>query len=264
MSRPLCLFACKIKSMKPSLPAIIVSVLIALNSFSGAAQGEINKLRLGLTATPTINWITSDNKNWDGNGAQLGISYGVLADFVLVGNDNYLFSTGFTLNHSGGSLKYPSAYQTGGTPAWQAGDAEAKYSFRYIDIPLAIKLRTNEVGYLHYYGMFGASTGFNIGAKREIEYSTGFTEEEESFTDDVNLFRAGLIIGGGVEFNLSGNTYLMAGLTYHNGFTNILKGDTYLTDDNGNVVLDTNGEPQEDRKINTRQNMVMLNIAILF
>tara|TARA_Y100000782_G_C10186742_1_gene267074 strand:+ start:5705 stop:6475 length:771 start_codon:yes stop_codon:yes gene_type:complete len=247
-----------------SLTAVIAFLFSTLHS---SAQ-DSRSLRLGLSFSPQINWMPPDNTNWDSDGARVGMNYGILADFVLVGNDNYMFSTGFTLSHTGGKLSYPTAYEFFDTASIYTGaDAEATYKLRYIDIPLAIKLRTNEIGYLHYYGLFGVTTGFNISAKRDIKYQFNggeYSRDDEDISDDVNLFRASLLIGGGIEYKISGNTYLIVGLSYQNGFTNILKGDTYETDSNGNVIINSNGKPTDDEKVKTRLNAVALNIAVIF
>jgi long-subunit fatty acid transport protein len=49
--------------------------------------------------------------------------------------------------------------------------------------------------------------------------------EKENISDKINLFKASLIVGGGLEYNFSGNTSLLAGITYNNGFTNIANFD---------------------------------------
>jgi opacity protein-like surface antigen len=54
----------------------------------------------------------------------------------------------------------------------------------------------------------------------------GFEElENENISDDINLFKASLIVGAGLEYNFSGNTSLLVGITYNNGFTNIANFD---------------------------------------
>ena len=54
---------------------------------------------------------------------------------------------------------------------------------------------------------------------------TFIEEENENIQDDINLFRAALIVGAGAEYNFSGNTSLLFGITYNNGFTNIANFD---------------------------------------
>lgn len=251
--------------MKRFIRTFLFASCIAGSIHNSAQAQDINKLRLGLTASPSVNWFSPDNRNWEGDGANLGISFGLVADIVLVGNDNYLLHTGFNFTNTGGEVKFPTA-RLNDADQWIATDAQADYRLQYIDIPLAIKLRTNEIGYVHYYGLFGATTGFNIRAKRDIEYSAlDVSIEDEDISSDVSLFRVGLLVGAGAEFKISGSTNLQVGVSYQNGFTSVLKGDTYETNDNGVVVVnDLDVEPEEDRAIKTLQNIFSLNLSVLF
>ena len=51
------------------------------------------------------------------------------------------------------------------------------------------------------------------------------TKDDVLFNDRVFFMRLPLIIGGGIEYNLSGNTSLYAGLRVDNGFTNTFNKD---------------------------------------
>ena len=106
------------------------------------------------------------------------------------------------------------------------GKSETELKLQYVDIPLSLKLRTNEIGYITYLGQIGFDLGINIGAKTAIEVfdaagNTFFSADDEKISDEINLFRAGLVVGAGAEYNISGNTAIVLGLSYHNGFTNI-------------------------------------------
>jgi hypothetical protein len=108
---------------------------------------------------------------------------------------------------------------------------------RYVEVPLTMKLMTSEIGYMRYFGQIGFSAGFNVRAKADQDvpvldmtgaYTTGFgTLEDEDIKDNVNGFKSGLIIGAGLEYNFSGTTALLAGITYNNSFTNVLKDVEY-------------------------------------
>ena len=61
---------------------------------------------------------------------------------------------------------------------------------------------------------------------------------DEDIKDDIQMFRVGLLIGAGIEYSLSGNTAIVAGVTYNNGFTNTLRGDHVQTDEADEVVFE--------------------------
>ena len=76
---------------------------------------------------------------------------------------------------------------------------------------------------------YGIDFSTEFSSKNEVSLSSGDTksflsaDNEKIDTEDVNLFKLGLNIGLGVEYNLVGNTSLLVGLNWINGFTNVLK-----------------------------------------
>lgn len=246
--------------LKRTIPTLTALFLVLF--FYGKTQAqEAKKVRLGLTASPSFAWISPDNKGYEGDGIRLGFKYGIIADFSLFQSNNYFLHTGFTINHVGGKLLTPSAEVSNNSLV--AVQNKNIYKLRYIDIPLVIKLKTNEIGYMTYYGMFGSEIGFNVRAKKDYENIVTNKITDHDIKDNVNFMKASLIIGAGVEYNISGNTMLVAGLTFSNGLTNILKGDANLVDSNGVTQLDSSGIVK-DRKLVTRSNFLAINIAVMF
>lgn len=175
--------------------------------------------RLGLTAHPTIGWVKPEDGK--GNGVNIGFSYGLIGDFNFA--ENYSFSTGLMVTTiNGKSTEFNvSPYNdlidtTNPTTAY-----DLKYKLQYIEIPITVKLKTAKVGDLRWYGQFGLSNGFNIGAKQDAESGGQGLANDENIYKYTNLYRAGLIIGGGGEFDVADNTSITAGITFNNGFTDI-------------------------------------------
>lgn len=171
--------------------------------------------RLGLTATPTVGWIKPEQGKTDG--VVLGFSYGLLGDFNFA--PNYSFSTALTITSINGKSTEANVapYQTGSVPLAY----DLKYKLQYIDLPLTIKLKTVKDDGKRWYGQFGLSNSFNINAKQDAKNGNTVVGQNLKITDYTKFYRAGLIIGGGGEFDISGNASILAGLTYNNGFTNI-------------------------------------------
>ena len=105
-------------------------------------------------------------------------------------------------------------------------------------------MRTNEVGYMHYFGVFGVTSGINTRARMDLEQNANGNsyapDDELDVADDIRLFKLGLNVGLGVEYNFTGNTFAVAMLSYNSGFTNIFNADYYELDpDNeAQVALD--------------------------
>ncbi|RZK10431.1 MAG: hypothetical protein EOO43_20275 [Flavobacterium sp.] len=54
---------------------------------------------------------------------------------------------------------------------------------------------------------------------------TKTTENEDALfaSDGINFYRSGLIVGAGAEIDVSANLSLTTGITFNNGFTNIVE-----------------------------------------
>ncbi len=246
------------------------------------ASKSSRSLSFGLQASMNTSWITSDNKGYINDGLKVGLNYGLVTDFSLADNQNYYFSTGVVFVNTPVAMSSPGAYFLGNTSAITGRFVESStealsYKLRYIQIPLSLKMKTAEIGYIKYFGQFGFTPGFRIRARKAgtITYDSGTEEVEEvDASDDISNLRLGIEIGGGIEYNLTGNTNLVVSLTYNAGFTNILNGNggggkAFELADDGRTDLDPalvrdRGVLIEGPKLITRTNFVALNVAIFF
>lgn len=242
----------------------IIGLLLLIGSVSASAQSK-NKVHLGLTANPNITWMATSNDGYESDGVKAGITYGLVTDFRLFGEDNYSLTTGFTFSHLGGKISSPDVYSDNGNLV--SAVRNSNYSLTNIDVPLAIRLKTNEIGYNVFYGVFGSEVGFNVNANETytLTYGNGIVTPEDDLdvSDNINLIRTSLVIGLGLERAISGETHYRIGVTFHNGLTNIFKDNTYLVDANGKTDLST-GAPQEDRVNSTKLKFLELNLTIVF
>lgn len=198
--------------MKKTLLALFL--FITANSFAQDAS----QVRLGLTAHPTFGFLKVENGK--GNGLSTGFSYGLMSDFEFA--ENYSFATGLTvttINGKGTILNYQPYHSVSATNA----EYDVKFKMQYLQIPLSVKLKTDEKDNMKWYGQFGLTTDFRIGAKQDVDRGNTTLVDDIKATDNTKFFRAGMIIGGGVEYRLSGKTSLLGGLTYNNGLTNMAK-----------------------------------------
>jgi opacity protein-like surface antigen len=196
-----------------------IGLLLLFFTVAASAQDPSSPyygFRLGLTAHPTIGWVKPDVGK--SNGVSLGFSYGIIGDFNFT--ENYSFATGLTITTvNGKSTEVITSNNGGSTPSQQA--YELKYKLQYVEVPLTLKLKTVKINEVRYYGQFGLSNGILVGAKQDADLTGGTSTKDVNIKDDTKLYRAGLIIGAGAEFEVSGNTSITAGLTFNNGFTDI-------------------------------------------
>nr|WP_068891871.1 porin family protein [Pedobacter panaciterrae] len=200
----------------------ILLLFVTGSVFAQDSSSPYYGFRLGLTAHPTIGWVKPQVGK--SNGVALGFSYGLMGDFNFA--ENYSFATGLTITTINGKSTQIRSTQT--TPATQT-PYELKYKLQYIEVPLTVKLKTVKINDIRWYGQFGLSNDFNIGAKQDADVAGKSVYRDESISKSIKLYRAGLILGAGAEFDLRGNASIAAGLTYNNGFTNI------TTDKNNNI-----------------------------
>lgn len=175
--------------------------------------------RLGLTAHPTLGWVKPEVGKSEG--IALGFSYGLLGDFNFA--ENYSFATGLTITTINGK-----STEVNVRPYHDATDGsntayDLRYRMQYIEVPLTIKLKTNKIGELRWYGQFGISNDFNIGAKQNAQMLGKKVENDRNISDYSKFYRAGMIVAAGGEYDLDDRTSLAIGLTYNNGLTNIVK-----------------------------------------
>jgi len=212
---------------------------------SGVGAGNEQNFRFGLKAMPSVNWYKPDNtKKYENGGAVMKFNWGLTLDFKL--SNSAWLSSGLEVSYDGGNINFKdtvgyllsnSEFQS--IPADASGMVgkdvvqlkERRYNTTYVTLPLNIKMKTKEIGMLNYYGMFGLNLGVKVKTKVT---DTGYLNGSSSLTDnegldnskDMGFFRAGINIGGGAEWNLSGTTSLVFGLQYNLGFTNVVKGNS--------------------------------------
>lgn len=199
--------------MKRLLFSILVLFLCSLTIFG-------QNLRFGLTATPQVGFPRILAGNVTNAGVKLGLSYGLLIDFSIDNNERYAFSTGFLHTITGLNLDVDIKNA--------AGDSIIRTDSRnlkiqYIEIPLTIRLRTNEIGYITYYGQFGFVPGINVSSRMDQESTE--PGDEYNFTNkkikEIGFANLALHIGIGMEYSVSSSTQLLGGIYYSNGFTNV-------------------------------------------
>lgn len=233
--------------MKLKYLVFLVLLLLASEGYT-----QVKPFRFGVKAAPNLAWMAPDSKDYDNEGAQPGFSWGFLADITLT--DNYFVKTGFSVDYLNGKLSYPHQEildEVAGT--YTQGSLFRKYNLRYLEIPVTLKMRTNQFGNTAFFGEIGFGTSFNLKARAKDEFvpndGTPPLESENNIKDDIKLVKGSLIVGAGIEYFLNESNSLVGSVTYNNGLTNIL---------NGNNAVDT------EEKQRAIINYFQLNVGILF
>ena len=200
---------------------LLVILVVMLVPFASIAQQK--PFKLGLQIAPGLGWMRPDaTTGYESEGAMFGFTWGFISDFALT--DNYFVSTGFNLLSNSGQIEFKDVKTI--QDVAQLGTTLRKYKLKYIEVPVTIKMKTNQFGAMKYYGQIGFGPAFNISAKAEDEftYATGNLNEDVSISDEIGLLQASLIFGIGTEYYIDKSTAISGSLMFRNGFTNLLDG----------------------------------------
>lgn len=173
---------------------------------------RFKKITLGLIVGPSFSFLGLADKDAQKEGSRMSLEYGVVADFYFA--ERYALSTGIIALPGGGAYSFNT---TDTVPI----NVERCVKMRYVQIPLTLKLKTNEFGKFTPFGLVGVSPSFAV--SRRWDGKVGATEvENEKANDFTNPFNFSLTAGVGTEYAVAESTRLFAGLVYNHGFMNIL------------------------------------------
>jgi hypothetical protein len=199
------------KKLALSTILLVVTLSQAFTQDSGD-----QKFVFGLKASPSVTWFRVDGDGIKNEAIRIGFTYGLMTEFYLT--SNYAFATGIDISYRGG--KYKEQVSLLGNVL---GNVDVIQKLQFVEVPIALKLKTNEIGYMKYYGIFGVSPGVIVKANETIESDIlGFPDRKNrSNQSDFTVFNTSLNVGLGIEYNLGGSTSFTTGLQYTNGLIDI-------------------------------------------
>ena len=253
------------------LSVLIILFSVLFTSHIHAQDNEVSekivvekdpaKLRFGLMGFSSVGWLAPENDLLLTRGkVGLGFGWGLNTEILI--NKTTSLRTGLSLSTFNASLNYNDSeknkteyftdtYFVANKAAFQKWENDTvlpygelrklstrKYKLSYVNIPLILKLKTKEIGYLTYFGEFGGLIGIKTKAKVLDEfYDVNLTpdsvidnigDEPKSsvdfdFEDGAQLIRAGVCLGAGAEYNFSGSTSLFFQVNWNYFMTNMLR-----------------------------------------
>ncbi|QNF33320.1 PorT family protein [Adhaeribacter swui] len=211
----------------------ILSLLLALTSTAFAQE-----LELGIKITPSIaghRVIAPSDIDFDKDGANFRFGFGVIADLYFT--ENAAFSTGLSFTGKGGQIAYSTV----------AGRQTDDISLQYLEIPLTVKLFTNEVAPdMRVYFQTGFSLNPRMGAK--VNGDKLDPVDDKKYSKRFNVIDGDVILASGLEYQVGETTKLFGGLSYHRGLISI---DDYY-------------EKNINKKIELRNNVFSLDLGVKF
>jgi len=182
------------------------------------ANAQYKPFNFGFKVAPHVGWMKPDADNYTSDGAKIGFGWGFISEFNF--SENHSIATGFNMIFDGGKLKFP------GKSGADTGTFVRNFSLKYIELPLTLKMRTNDINGLKYFGQIGFGTAFSTGTKVKDTFTHGNTTvtTDKYKYEKTAFLRESLIVGAGAEYTLDAGTVLGGGITFNNGFTDVLTG----------------------------------------
>jgi opacity protein-like surface antigen len=253
--------------MKKSI--LLFASILCLSASNRLSAQDTKQFSFGFKVSPNFSWVKVVDGPMENNGLGLGFSYGLTADYNLLNSPNYWINAELMVTSLPSSTVYTS--QLKGINYDNVGSNDKvkfDYKNQYLQIPISFKFKTDQIEKLKYYFQLGLGMSFGLShrltttSNPSIYGNSGLTNHDPNdtryseydfdggtdkatylaFKDDINGFRSSLIVGAGVEYNLSSNMNLVAGLKFDNGFSDVFADD----------------------RVNARNNFLSLQVGITF
>lgn len=267
---------------------LLLVILITVFATDGFAQDQAvgpkmrKKFRIGFNLSPSIDFFQPNTEGVSSEAVKAKFGYGMMAEYAFT--NNYALAFGLEHKMAGAALDF----RDGDVRYFDQSDkreyqlSARTYRYDYVNLPVTLKLMTNEIGYFTYFGQFGADISVLAAAKvrdgrRAVtDTSTIPNVVSEVFGDmsetdfigryDQAMFiNVRLRISAGFEWNFSGNTSLVASISYHNGFIDLMRDpdSDKVANDEGLYRYDDarNRVPFE---MSANLHHVALNVGVLF
>ena len=267
--------------MKKTFNLIVLLLCIVSISANAQRNVQIAKFRFGIQASPTLSNLRSTDLGVKTNGiGNLGIKTGVIAEYYF--RENYAicsgigfgFNQGGQLLHDKGGNYFPKSTLT--NPALNAGTkskslpdgVKLRYHLNHLEIPISLKMRTGQFGYLRYFAEAPIITlGILTKARGDIS-GDKVTAERENIKSDVVPLAMSWGFGAGVQYDVSDSFAFTGGIYYQRIFTDVTRNSGYKA-----TTLESEGDPlttsddtyttvKEDSRVTN--GIFVLRIGVLF
>lgn len=196
----------------------IITIIIFTTLLTTFSQG----VKFGVYAAPQFSWLSPQAKEVKSDGSIVKFTGGLSINKFFA--ENYALSTGIAIASQGGKVSYSNdadntltVYDT----TYDLYGKTVRYDLQYINIPLGLKLQSNEIGYLRFHVLVGFTNQFTINAKATDE--TGDDFKDDDIKKEINVYNLGYHFGGGVDYALGEDTSIFLTVVYENGFIDIIK-----------------------------------------
>jgi hypothetical protein len=224
-----------------NLKILIITVLLGYSHVASSQDdsgGSDQKVRFGIALNSGASWLKLE-KDQENDGLGFVIGGGLVMEFRV--SDYVALTTGVTMSNYAANVKYTTdlnfTYEREEDGAVLPPETSLllgrKYFFKTVELPLKLKLKTPEIGYLTYFAELGlvGCINYKSYSKENTISESGTTKVLSGSLDEIdanqvtNWFRGALSMNVGIEYSLIGNTALVVNLTWDYALSNILRDD---------------------------------------
>ena len=243
--------------MKKSL--LFVGLMLAM-SLTMSAQN--NGFAFGFKFGPGFDWTGSTTGAAKSEGMRMGFGVGVVAEYYFA--DNYAIVSGVNVNMNRGHYSFDNARLVMGADSVAVPEiysVDRKFKSTIYEIPLMLKMMTNELGGLplRAYAQVGAGIGYAQKVKVKDDNADAWLATNKEYSN----LRASMKFGMGAQYAIDQSTRVFAGLYFSHDFINNINS---ITPNHYKNYYDENGEKigERETKLNVLQNRIGLEVGVLF
>ncbi len=197
---------------------LITGVLILIIS---TAFGQ-KEYSFGFEVAPHISWAKSNTRYVKENGPAFGFKYGLRGDSFF--GKNYAITSGLMVSHTSISLDYKDSLkiETVDENYDSLGQTDITYGFQYLEIPLGVKFRSEEIGYIR----LQFEGGFIPALQLKSTVSSDKEDiEKEELQKGTSLLALSYYFEGGLTYSLGAQIAIKASVYYASGMIDITSDD---------------------------------------
>jgi opacity protein-like surface antigen len=213
---------------------LFLGVFIGIVTTSMAQQrfDRMQSIRLGFKIDPGVSVLHPQESGVNRNSAKMGVSYGLMVDFLLDAEGKYAIASGLQISTGGSKLKYDAGK---GLTSFRQQPAEYNLKLQYVEIPVSIKLKSIGSSDIAYWGQFGTYFGFPIRGRADV-VTMSQTFDRQGVLNDITRINIGMLVGAGIEYPLSESLTGLVGISFQNGFIDVTRNSKW---DDGKVNLNS-------------------------
>jgi hypothetical protein len=209
--------------MKRVMSLLRVKTLTILVFLTFAAPAVAQEIKFVAHADPLITWMSSNGSDYSSMGAKPGLDLGINVLYYFT--ENYAASSGISFLSAGGRQMAiePHTVVFNSFQADVAPGDEMIYNLRYLNIPLAARLQTNQTGPMTYFTDLGFDIRILLKSTLDLPVSSEGPIDGENARTEVYGMNAGWHVQIGLEYELSTETSLVFGLGFNHDFFDVTK-----------------------------------------